>query len=121
MNCHSAGTFSALTISVLDRHNFVGKVALIHVKVQAIHGDELHERYVISLLLRVWDMIAEHEATAFTRVSMEIDKHFEALVLLSLLNNSLPRGPDRRMIALGGRKVHTIQIAGHRIQTVVPP
>ena len=66
-------------------------------------------------------MIAEHEATAFTRVGMEIDEHFEALVLFSLLNYGLPCGPDCRVVALGRCEVHAIQIAGHRVQTIVPP
>ena len=35
----TAGTFPTLPVSILNRHYLIRKVALVHVKVEAVHGD----------------------------------------------------------------------------------
>ena len=47
----AARPLTTLSISILNRHDLVREVTLIHVKVQAIHGNQLDESDVISLLL----------------------------------------------------------------------
>ena len=67
---NTARALSTLPITVLDRHYLIRKVALIHVKVEAVHGDELDKCDVISLLILVSDVVSEHEASAFACVRM---------------------------------------------------
>ena len=50
---------------------------------------------------------------------MEVYKHLQATVLLSLLAHCFPGGPDRRLLNFARVEVEPVQIAGHRVQTVV--
>ena len=65
-------------------------------------------------------MVAKHKATSFACVSMKVDKHLKTLVLLSLLNHSSSSCPDSRIVGLAGVHIHTVQIAGHRVESIVP-
>ena len=71
----SARAFPTLSIFILDRHDFIGKIALVHIKVETIHRDEFYECDVISLSFRISDMISEHEAAAFSCMCMKVDIH----------------------------------------------
>lgn len=64
-------------------------------------------------------MVAKHETPAFRRVRVEIDVHPQALVLLGLLDDSLARGPNRRVIALRRSQIHSVQVASHRVESIV--
>ena len=64
-------------------------------------------------------MVTEHEATTFARVGVKVYEHLQAFVLLSLLYDSLARGPDGRVIGLGRVQVHSIEVAAHCIQAIV--
>lgn len=97
--CYAARTFSALAIAVFDCHDLIRKVALVHIKVETIHGDELNEGNVVCLLVLVCDVISEHEATSLAGMCMEINEHFKAFVLLSLLHNCFASSPNGRMIS----------------------
>lgn len=52
-------------------------------------------------------------------MGMEVQIHFETLILLSLLYNCLSCGPDRRVVLLGWVQVHSVEIAAHRVQSIV--
>lgn len=64
-------------------------------------------------------MVPEHEAAALTRMGVEVEEHLEALVLLGLLDDCKARRPNRRMVTLGRVKIQSVQVAGHRIESVV--
>jgi len=68
----TTAAFSTLAVAIFDSHDLVRKVALVHVKVEAVHGNQFDESDVVRLLLRVGDMIAEHKASALAGVSVEI-------------------------------------------------
>ena len=64
----TARALSTLPITIFDRHDLIRKVALIHVEVEAVHGDQLDEGDVIGLLILVLNVVAEHESAALARV-----------------------------------------------------
>ena len=64
-----------MSVLILDRHDLVRKITLVHVKVHAVHGDQFDESYVVGLSLRVRYVIAEHEAASLGRMCVEIDIH----------------------------------------------
>ena len=97
-NGDPAATFSTLPIPVLDRHDFVAEIALVHVKVETIHCDQLDEGYVVGLLLLVYYVIPKHETAFLACMCMEVEEHLEAFVLLCLLNHGLAACPNRRLI-----------------------
>ena len=71
------------------------------------------------MLLRVGDVVAKHEATSLAGVSVEVNEHFETLVLLGLLDHSSSSCPNGRVVRLAGIHIHSVQIAGHRVESVV--
>ena len=109
---------TTLSIPVLDRHDLVREVALVHIEVQAVHGNQLHESDVVRLLLLISDVVAKHESASLARVGMEVQEHLEAPVL-SLLRNCLARRPDGGIVSLRWVEVHPVEVAGHSIQAVV--
>ena len=94
---NSAASFSACTTSIFDRHDPFRKVALIHVEIKTVHGDQLRECDVVRLLLRVSQVVTEHEATSFTGVSMKVYIHFQAVVLVCLLDYCFSCRPNCRL------------------------
>ena len=116
---HTTRTFSALTVSVFNRHYLVRKVALVHVKVEAVHGDQLDKGNIISLFVGIRYMVSKHKAASFAGMRMVVQKHFEALVLFCLLYHGLASGPDCGVVRFGWVEVHAIQVAGHSVQSVV--
>ena len=108
-----------MAVPVLDRHNLVRKVALVHVKVQTVHGNQFYKRNVISLFLLVRDVIAKHEPATLACMRMEINEHFEAFVLLCLLHDGFTCRPNGGIICFGGREIHSIQVTGHSVETVI--
>jgi len=92
--------FSALAVAIFYSHDLVRKIALVHIKVEAVHGNQFDERDVVRLLLRVGDVVAEHKASALAGVSVEIKEHLQAFVLLSLLHNCFASCPDCWVVRL---------------------
>lgn len=90
----TTAAFSALAVAIFDGHDLVRKVALVHIKVEAVHGNQFDECNVVRLLLRVGDVVSEHKASTLAGVSVEIKKHLQAFVLLSLLHNCFASSPD---------------------------
>ena len=72
---NAAGTLPALPVLVLHRHYLIRKIALIHVKVETIHGDELDEGYIIRLAFCISNVIAKHESSTFGCMCVKIDIH----------------------------------------------
>ena len=97
-NGDSAAAFPALTIPVLNRHDLVTEVALVHVEVETIHGNQLDKGNVVSLFFLVYYVIAKHETAFLTCMCMEIYEHLETFVLLCLLNYGLATSPNRWLI-----------------------
>ena len=115
----SARAFPTLSIFILDRHYFIGKIALVHIKVEAVHGNQLDKGDIISLFVGIRYMVSKHKAASFAGVRMVVQKHFEALVLFCLLYHGLASGPDCGVVRFGWVEVHAIQVAGHGVQSVV--
>ena len=63
----------------------------------------------------LWDVVAKHESASFAGMRMKIKEHFEAFVLLSLLDDCLACGPNRRVVRLRRVEVHSIQVASHGV------
>ena len=72
---NTTGSFSTLPVTVLNRHNPIRKVALLHIKIEAVHGDKLDESDVICLFFSVSQMVAEHEATSLASMGMKVNVH----------------------------------------------
>ena len=72
---NSRRTFPTLSISIFNRHDSVRKIALIHVKIQTIHGYQFHKGDVICLALGVSQMISKHEAASLGSMRMKINEH----------------------------------------------
>ena len=107
-NAHSTAAFSALSIPILNRHYFVGEIALIHVKIQTVHGNQLDESDVICLSFLINDVVAKHETAFLTCMCMEVNENLKALVLLCLLNHGLATGPDSWLISLRWIKIESM-------------
>ena len=51
---HATASISTHPVLVLYGHNLLGKVALIHVEVEAVHGDQLCKCNIVSLPIVIW-------------------------------------------------------------------
>lgn len=116
---HSAASFSAHPILVLDVHYFLREVAFVHIKIEAIHRDQLGESDVISLLVWLWKSVAKHEHTLLRGVRMEVNVHLEVLILLCVLGYNLFRCPDRGLLSLRRKVIKSIQILPERVESIV--
>jgi len=108
LESNSAASISAHSILILDRHYFLREIALIHVKIETIHCNQLRKRYVICLHIVIWQRISEHEYTLLGGMSMEVNVDFEVLVLLRILCNRYLQSPDRWLIPPRWLKVHSV-------------
>ena len=53
-------------------------------------------------------------------MSMKVYKDLQTLVLLCLLHNSLSSGPNGRVVSLRWCQVHSVEVASHGVQAIVP-
>lgn len=58
---HSTTAISAHTVLVLDPHDTLTEVALVHIKVEAVHGNQLSESNVVGLTRLLSQCITEDE------------------------------------------------------------
>ena len=63
LESNSTASISAHSILILDGHYFLREITLIHVKIETIHCNQLGKRYVICLIIVIWQRISEHEYT----------------------------------------------------------
>lgn len=119
MQSHTTRSFSALPVAILNTHDFLGEIALLHVEVKAIHGNKFNEGDVVSLLCLVSEMVSEHEASFLRGVRMEIDEHQQTAVQLTLLYDSFLCRPDSRLLELARVQVEPVQILSHCVETIV--
>ena len=117
MERNSAATFPALAVAVLNLHDPVREVTLVHIEVKAVHSDQLRKCYVVSLFIRVRQIISEHKTSFFTCMGMEVYKHQQ---VFSLLNYRLFCCPDSRVVLLARVEIKPIQVIGHGVQSIVP-
>ena len=117
MKRNSATALPALPITVLDLHDAIRKVTFVHVEVQAVHRDKLSESYIISLFVRVCQIIAEHKTSLFACMGMEVYEHQE---VFRLLHYRLFGGPNCRMVLFARVKIKPVEVIRHGVQAIVP-
>lgn len=49
-----ATSITTHSILILDSHDFLGEITLVHIKIQTVHCHQFGKRYVICLLFVVW-------------------------------------------------------------------
>jgi len=119
MQGNTTASFTTLAIAVLDCHNAVREIALIHVEVKTVHGDEFGKRDIISLFVLVSQVIAEHEASPLARMGVEVHVHQQ--VVIHLLHDCLLGGPNCWMVLRTRLQVETVEIVGHCVKPVITP
>jgi len=58
---HSPAPFPTQPILVIYIHELLTEVALVHVEVEAVHGDEFWQQDVLDLVLLSLDVVPEHK------------------------------------------------------------
>ena len=114
-----AAAFSTHAVFVLDSHDLLREIALVHVEVEAVHGDQLGEGDVVSLALVVWEGVSEDKHSLLRGMGVKIDVAFQVVVLLGELCHEEFGGPNGRLLLLERLSVEPIEILAEGVQTVV--
>lgn len=110
---------SAHAVLILNGHDSLTEIALIHVKVEAIHGNKLGERDVVSLTSLIRQCIAKNKHSLFRCVRMEVYKDVERVELVGILADCLFGGPNCRLQSFTRIDVEPIQILTETIKSIV--
>ena len=93
LKCNSTTALPTVSAPIFDSHYALRKIAFVHIEIEAVHSYKLDESNVISLLIRISQMVSEHKASSFACMSMKIYKHFKAFVIIWLLCNCSSSSP----------------------------
>ena len=115
----SATSVSTHSILILDRHDFLREIALVHVKIKTVHSYQFRECDVICLLIVVRQGVSEYENSFLGCMRMEVDVDLKVLILGRILRNSSLGGPNSWMVFLKRITVESIQVLSHCIKSVV--
>ena len=94
LDSYPTAAVSAESVPVLDVHDLLREVALVHVEVEAIHGNQLGEGDVVSLSFWVLESVTKHEHSFLGGMRVEVNVHLHVVVLLSVYRDSLFGCPD---------------------------
>ena len=89
-----------MPIFVFECHDFLAEIALSQVEIQAVHRNQLCKQNIISLPLRVVQIVAEHESGFLGGMRVKVDKHKQVLKF-GVLNDQMTR-------SIGGRPTNSI-------------
>ena len=98
-------------------HQFVTEVALKEVEVQAVHGYEFRQKHGLELVFPAM-AIAEHEATTFCWVSMQVYIH-AYLSVVNLLGDGLLDSPDGWLVRSRWVNVVAVKVLPKGIKPIV--
>lgn len=98
LKCYSAAAVPAHSILVLDGHDLLREVALIHIKIEAVHGDKLGKSNVVSLPVVVRKRISEHEDAFLGSMGVKVNVTFKVIVLVGVLANCSFGSPNCRLV-----------------------
>ena len=111
VDCHSTTSLPTHSILVLDIHDLLAEIALVHVKVNAIQRGQLWQENVVSLLFWVCKVVSKYKTTLLRCMSVKVYIYEQISVGLMIMDDSLLCGPNRRLIklkALKSVKINTL-------------
>lgn len=106
-------------VLVLNRHDLLGKVALIHIKIKTVHRNQFCKSDVVRLPLVFRQSVAKNEDAFLGSMGVEVHVHLEVLVHGCVLADGLFRSPNRGLIAPVRLVVKPVQVLAERVKSVV--
>lgn len=116
---YATATVTTHSILVLDGHDLLREVALVHIEIETVHGNQFGESDVVGLSLVIRQSVAEHEHAFLGGMGVEVDVHLQVLVLVRVLADGFLGCPDGWLVAPVRLIVESVQVLAQGVESVV--
>ena len=119
LKSNATGPIPTHPVLVLNRHDLLREIALIHIKIQAIHCYQLGKSYVVGLALVLGQGISEDKDSLLGGVGVEVYICLQVAVLSSVLADGHLGCPDCWLVSPIRVIIEAVKVLAEGVESVV--
>ena len=119
LKSNATGPIPTHPVLVLNRHDLLREIALIHIKIQAIHCYQLGKGYVVGLALVLGQGISEDKDSLLGSVGVEVNICLQVAVLSGVLTDGHLGCPDCWLVSPIRVIIEAVKVLAEGVESVV--